>query len=511
MILVVALQLCFFLYTAWPFTTDDAFISWRYARHLSEGYGLRWDLLREPVEGYSNFFWVILVSLFIKLGLPVIFAVKFFSIFSLAASLYFLYQLSRTFLSPLLSTLPIYLFGHYNGVVWWAVSGLETSFFVALVLFINWQIVCSVGFGRFPSLPSCIYRPRAWAWSCIGLTLLAFTRFEGALWVLIVAVFFTCTLHHTYLRQHICSMLGIFLLLFALPYSIYFGWRLLYFHRMLPNSYVCKAMASGFQFELIVDYFRIAFPCLVMGLPYFFAGKDCRKLLLWLPSCVYVLCLYHASPNIAYYNRLFLPAFGLLSIVPVLGIQEFFGYFSWLSNKITMASVLVMIVFTGVFIPENQLQVIKTSVKQYQQRTEMRHSVALELNRKASTGARVLLSDAGIIPFFARKDIQFIDGLCLNNKKMAAMKIDHDKVSYAHFFQKNLKPEWILDTYYPKLQHGNELNDELHASGFYKEYQLVRVYLSHQFSYQAGTPQEQEVDFIYRLYRRKSTSLDYYV
>lgn len=40
------------------FLTDDAFISFRYARNLVEGHGLVYDL-GEYVEGYSNFLWVL--------------------------------------------------------------------------------------------------------------------------------------------------------------------------------------------------------------------------------------------------------------------------------------------------------------------------------------------------------------------------------------------------------------------------------------------------------------------
>jgi hypothetical protein len=52
---------------AWhfDFVCDDAFISFRYARHLAEGHGLVFNLgRRPPVEGYSNFLWVLLCTLF---------------------------------------------------------------------------------------------------------------------------------------------------------------------------------------------------------------------------------------------------------------------------------------------------------------------------------------------------------------------------------------------------------------------------------------------------------------
>ena len=43
------------------FVCDDAFISFRYARHLSDGLGLVWNP-GERVEGYSNFSRVLLLG-----------------------------------------------------------------------------------------------------------------------------------------------------------------------------------------------------------------------------------------------------------------------------------------------------------------------------------------------------------------------------------------------------------------------------------------------------------------
>ena len=44
------------------YTSDDAYISYRYARNLSDGVGLVWNP-GQHVEGYSNFLWVALLAL----------------------------------------------------------------------------------------------------------------------------------------------------------------------------------------------------------------------------------------------------------------------------------------------------------------------------------------------------------------------------------------------------------------------------------------------------------------
>src|SRR5882672_7471606 len=52
------------------FLTDDAFISFRYARNLRQGHGLVFNPGFERVEGYTNFLWVVLLAGCDALGLP---------------------------------------------------------------------------------------------------------------------------------------------------------------------------------------------------------------------------------------------------------------------------------------------------------------------------------------------------------------------------------------------------------------------------------------------------------
>src|SRR3972149_6284381 len=46
----------------WGFTIDDVAISYRYALHLASGDGLGWNPGASPVEGCSNFLWVLILA-----------------------------------------------------------------------------------------------------------------------------------------------------------------------------------------------------------------------------------------------------------------------------------------------------------------------------------------------------------------------------------------------------------------------------------------------------------------
>src|SRR5580765_5869670 len=63
----------------WRVTLDDAYITFRYARHLAEGYGFgAWNHTGEHVEGYSSPLWMVLLSVAARLGLDLRIASKIF-------------------------------------------------------------------------------------------------------------------------------------------------------------------------------------------------------------------------------------------------------------------------------------------------------------------------------------------------------------------------------------------------------------------------------------------------
>jgi hypothetical protein len=52
------------------FTQDNAFISYRYVKNFINGHDLVFNP-GERVEGYTNFLWIILLSIFAKFGLDI--------------------------------------------------------------------------------------------------------------------------------------------------------------------------------------------------------------------------------------------------------------------------------------------------------------------------------------------------------------------------------------------------------------------------------------------------------
>jgi arabinofuranosyltransferase len=129
------------------FIQDDAYTSLRYAKNFADGKGLVFNE-GERVEGYTNFLWVMLLSGFYslkKLGLPGFelsaFAQELSMFFGITAIL-ILFFLSKEFnknepeniFSDIKNYLPPFLFALSAPMIYWSVSGMETSLFVSLTL-----------------------------------------------------------------------------------------------------------------------------------------------------------------------------------------------------------------------------------------------------------------------------------------------------------------------------------------------------------------------------------------
>ena len=127
--------------TAW-FLTDDAFISFRYARNLLEGNGLVFNV-GERVEGYSNFLWVLeLAALWGAFGLRPEHAAPWlsvaFTVGTLAVMAWWIWRLPGLRQRGVAAWMALGLVcGSATFAVWTSGGGLETrqfTFFVVLAV-----------------------------------------------------------------------------------------------------------------------------------------------------------------------------------------------------------------------------------------------------------------------------------------------------------------------------------------------------------------------------------------
>ena len=162
------------------FLIDDAFISFRYARNWAESGVPAYNLGMgpDPVEGYSNFLWVLLLKWCVQIELPLEWASRAVSILMGGVTLLLLdHVLRREGLAPLPAALGTISLAAFPPFVVWCTGGLETACFTLLLL------ACFALLTR-PGAERELVTGTFAGLAAVGLALV---RVEGFLWVLAVA------------------------------------------------------------------------------------------------------------------------------------------------------------------------------------------------------------------------------------------------------------------------------------------------------------------------------------
>ncbi len=236
--LAAAVPLFAFFVWRFDFVNDDAYISFRYSRHLAEGYGLVFNAGESPpVEGYSNFLWVVWLALFETAGIDITIAARASSILCAFA----LIAVVTRFLQRRIELTTLELGAAAVGLAClptlglWSTGGLETMPF-ALAAFLSFE--------RLALDPD---RPRGWQAGIAGLAC-ALLRADGVLWAgLMIA---TALLPAARQRSDALLRAGAAALsIIALGTAAHMLWRHGVYGEWVPNTARIKAGLSGLRLE----------------------------------------------------------------------------------------------------------------------------------------------------------------------------------------------------------------------------------------------------------------------
>ncbi len=201
----------------WPYTVDDAFISYRYAANLSSGRGLVYNL-GERVEGYSNFLWVVWAALAARVGWDPVASTKVAGALCGVAALGLAGLLGGPVGGHRRWCAPVMLAAQ-GGLALWSVGGLETSLFLVLLLLsvvlVSRQRREWVG----PGVLLVLTRPEGFLYGLVLLGVRLLRRRDGSVWGEAAAL--------------LCA---------TLPYAL---WRLSYYGDLFPNTYYAKAAGAA--------------------------------------------------------------------------------------------------------------------------------------------------------------------------------------------------------------------------------------------------------------------------
>ena len=209
---------------------DDTYIHFVYAQNLAEQGRLIFNFPGERGVGSTSLLWVLLLASGNALGLQMHVLAKALGMASLATVGAGLYSLLRPIWRPLPALGGALLVTLSGNMLWFALSGMETTLFLALGV-----------------LALIIYRAERWGWLGIVLGLLALTRSEGL--GLAVAIGCVELWRHRGVRRGIVFTCLVCLLVCG-PWFGYLLWRT---GHVLPTSAVGKRMTFAFGTRLVAE------------------------------------------------------------------------------------------------------------------------------------------------------------------------------------------------------------------------------------------------------------------
>jgi hypothetical protein len=231
--LIAHIILFFFQLLFWNFIIDDAFITFRYAKNLYEKGKIVFNINEAPIEGYSNFLWVVwlTISFIFKIN-PIIFS-KVSGMLFCHATIPLLHKIAQLLNNNRrFSNYIVIFYALTPNIALWSIGGLETSLFCFLLLLSSMFFIKGVKFKKnFQIIISAIF-----------FGFLSITRHEGAI-IYAISWFYLAFIglkdkEKNLLKQ--CADVLIFLGVFIIIYLPYFIWRMLYYNSLLPHTFVAK-------------------------------------------------------------------------------------------------------------------------------------------------------------------------------------------------------------------------------------------------------------------------------
>jgi len=132
-------QSSFFINNIRYFTlVDDAMISMRYARNLSDGYGLVWNIGEKPIEGFTNLGWTLIMAFIHLFPIPdnyISLIVMIIGVLILILNL-IIYNLIIFHLFPnskYVHIIATILIGFYFPLIFWTLRGMEVGLLCLII------------------------------------------------------------------------------------------------------------------------------------------------------------------------------------------------------------------------------------------------------------------------------------------------------------------------------------------------------------------------------------------
>ena len=419
---------------SFSFTQDDAFISYRYVKNFLNGDGLVYNP-GERVEGYTNLFLIILLAFLGRLNIDIIIASKIIGIISGAFVILLSFIWSRKIPGGEKSLfLPLgvpFLLITNSILAYWAISGLETFLFAALVL-----LGVYLASHKNPLFVAI-------------LALAALTRPEGGL------IFILILIYMFFQRQLIIKTAFYYLIAFVLLIAPQFLFRLYYYHDILPNSFYAK---TGFSAEYILSGVHYVWLFLkeyaLLGGLFVLPLVVLRHIKQELGPALFVvygfsLYIMLIGGDVLHCHRFFLPIVPMLYMAFVFSLFQIGHIVFATDSKIRNLLVFSIIIITGVLTFWLPLETINNFLPAEKGLVNKMSHHALVLKPYFDANRRVACTTIGAFGYYS--DAVVIDMLGLTDRTIARNPKGFDRIkstwkerNYNIPYIMNLEPDFIV-------------------------------------------------------------------
>ncbi|MBN1593510.1 MAG: hypothetical protein JW941_09745 [Candidatus Coatesbacteria bacterium] len=447
-------------------STDDAFITFRYAENEATGKGLVFNT-GERVEGYSNFLFAQILSLLVYLNLSefahgLLIWSKALGLFSGLLCVLIVRKSSRLLSDvgeddtrPLLIVIlaPLLLCASPQFVAW-TVGGLETSFCALLVAkaqYYGLKIV--VGRGS---------RVRDHILFSLLFFLASITRPEIPILYLaaLSMVFFRTVRQAGSFKRMLINVAA-----YSIPFAGFIAWRYSYYGDIFPNTFYAKATGGGAaQFWDGLEYFGFGIatifgPFIFLCLSPIFINRK-RELevhdknakagywfLLWQLVAMSAFIIYSGGDWMGSY-RLFMPVIPAVVLLVQFGTVRLWDRLgearSQKRSRRSLYGAIIVTIIALIVYHVVDIAVVTGSPSGYLVRDLLNreyYSIACMMREEIPPNSTVALGEAGLIPYYSK--LKTIDMRGLMDRYIAHLEGEaHAKFEPMYIFRR--KPNYLL-------------------------------------------------------------------
>jgi len=245
---------------AYNFVTDDAYISFVFSRNFAEHGQLAFNL-GQPVEGYTNFLWTLVLGVAMLAGIPPELSSRVLGTACALATLYVVFRTTERALgrpTPWAAVPPL-LLACSSGFACWTSGGLETQLYTLLVA------------AALDTLVAAASRPRALRRLGVILALASMTRPEGPMIAAVLGVAWVVVAAVPWIGGRLAARRGLpvpdaglarppggsrvrdealAVAWFLALWAPWFAWRWWYYGWPFPNTYYVKATGPWINPEM---------------------------------------------------------------------------------------------------------------------------------------------------------------------------------------------------------------------------------------------------------------------